>query len=165
MFEDHMLPMIQIFDKKTGETITQIYNFLDLLGGPAGLNVDSVEAFLFSRGVLQKNEPFTDPKHKEAYTLTNNSSYLYEERTLALEEGLKVKNERLEHNTELKEEINYDPATIKYKEEIIKAFRMVADPFNVEIGEGEFDFEQNPAEPSKPTKKEINIKPFDPLFE
>lgn len=136
MFQDHMLPMIQIFDKKTGETITQIYNFMDLLGGPAGLNADSIEAFLFSRGVLQKDGKFTDPKHQEAYTLTNNSSYLNFERNQALEDGLKTKNEHLEQNTEQKEEINYDPATIKYKEEIIKAFRMVADPFNVEIGEG-----------------------------
>ena len=61
-------------------------------------------------------------------------------------------NFELKTNTEKKEEIVYDPNTIKYKDEILKAYRLMIDPFNVEIGEGPFDYEQNPAEPSKPTK-------------
>jgi hypothetical protein len=48
--------------------------------------------------------------------------------------------------------VNFEPGTIKYKAEILKAYRSMIDPFNVEIGEGVFDYEQNPAEPTKPSK-------------
>mgnify|MGYP006903009310 FL=1 len=54
-------------------------------------------------------------------------------------------------NTEEVEIINFDGATINYKNEILKAFRQCADPFNTEII-GTLDYSMNPAEPTAPLK-------------
>lgn len=52
---------------------------------------------------------------------------------------------------------------INYKNEILSGFKSTMDPFNLEIGEEKFDYEQNPAEPTKPTKI-ATITKFEPIF-
>jgi hypothetical protein len=41
LFEDHLLPMLFVQDRDSGEIITQIFNFLDLIGGKNQLTPES----------------------------------------------------------------------------------------------------------------------------
>jgi hypothetical protein len=34
LLEDHLLPMMQVQDKHTGEIVAQVFNFVDSMGGP-----------------------------------------------------------------------------------------------------------------------------------
>lgn len=58
----------------------------------------------------------------------------------------------------------YDPNTVKYKDEVMKAYKMMMDPFNIEIGGDKFDYEQNPAEPTQPTKT-VTITEYKPIWD
>ena len=72
-----------------------------------------------------------------------------------------------------REEIELNPDTNPYKESLLNAFRKIEDPFGIEIlgqtgganftdtsqTSGFFDYEQNPAEPTKPQKK-VEISQF-----
>lgn len=78
-------------------------------------------------------------------------------------EVVEILNQGLIKNTEQKIIIDYDTSTINYKDEIISGYRSTMDPFNQEIGEGVFDYTQNPAEPTKPTKKGVITK-FVPII-
>lgn len=104
-----------------------------------------------SRGIIEPSSKFTDPKQLEAYALTNVSSFLNEERTQQIQDKLVKLNKKLVENTEEKLEIEYEAATIDYKQEIFKSYKWLFDPFNNEIVDGKIDYEQNPAEPNKPT--------------
>ena len=57
-----------------------------------------------------------------------------------LDEGDKKLNEELFENTEELHEKVYDPNTIKYKTEILSAYREMVDPFGIEVL-GDFDYE------------------------
>lgn len=159
-----MLPLIQIADKQDGEVITQVYNFMDLLGGQANLNVDNVEQFLMARGILEPTIKIDDPKFHEAYAVTGESSYLNQKRHNNFEEHQRVYNVELAARTEEKTFIEYEAATIDYKHELLEAYKMVHDPFNVELQDGILDFEQNPADLSKPTQTG-EITEFVPIFQ
>lgn len=163
MFNDHMLPMLQIQDKKTSEIVTQVFNFIDSMGTLEKLTVEAIEAFLQQRGILEPAATFADEKQKENYLLANEGSFLNEKRQKNLNEQVNKLNEQLVANTEQKIDIEYDSATINYKKEILHGFRLTNDPYNLEIGAGEFDYEQNPAEPTKPTKKVV-ITNYEPIF-
>jgi hypothetical protein len=52
MPEDHMLPMLQIFDRSNGELVTSIFNFIDSIGAQTELTVEGIEKFLMCRGIL-----------------------------------------------------------------------------------------------------------------
>lgn len=78
MLPDHLLPMLQVQDKATGEIVTQILNFLDSLGGLTNMTVDSVEQFLQIRGIIKPSQPFSEAKHQEINYLTNESNFLNE---------------------------------------------------------------------------------------
>lgn len=114
------------------------------------------------RGILEPAGKFTDPKHEETYRLTNQTSYLNTQKLIDLEEEGKTLNHILITNTEQKIDIEYDPNTINYKHEILLGYQLTNDTFKCEIGEG-LDYEQNPAEPSEPTKT-ANIAPYDKIF-
>ena len=58
MFQNHMLPMIQIVDKKSSEIVSQVFNFIDTIGEP--LSVEAIEDFLRVRGILEPPAKFTD---------------------------------------------------------------------------------------------------------
>ena len=58
MFQNHMLPMIQIVDKKSSEIVSQVFNFIDTIGEP--LSVEAIEDFLRVRGILEPAAKFTD---------------------------------------------------------------------------------------------------------
>lgn len=40
MLPEHVLPMIQVTDKKTGEILTNIFNFVDMAGGAQNINTE-----------------------------------------------------------------------------------------------------------------------------
>ena len=77
---------------------------------------------------------------------------------------MKVLNHDLAVNNEERIEIVYEEDCCKYKEELMKAFRGMVDPFAVEFVGDVFDYEQNPAEPTKPTKT-LTINPFKPIWD
>ena len=83
MMEDHLLPMISVYERSSGDLVAQIFNFVDTcLGGEGGidkLSADTVEKFLTIRGIIKSDVPIKDKKEKEAYTLINESSYLKKE--------------------------------------------------------------------------------------
>lgn len=160
MFADHMLPMVQITDKKNGEVVAQIFNFIDQIDDPQNLTANNIEKFLIARGILQSDAK-KDSKDSETYRLANQSSFINQKTHDDLDIITEKLNIDLIENTEQKVHVVYDPNTIKYKDEMLKAYRMMIDPFNVEIGEGTFDYEQNPAEPTKPTKT-ITITKYEP---
>ena len=66
--------------------------------------------------------------------------------------------ELVENTEELHEKL-FDPNTIKYKSEILSAYREMVDPFGIEI-QGNLDYEQNPSDPSNPQKTVI-LSPFE----
>jgi|TARA_B110000305_G_C19361422_1_gene599661 hypothetical protein len=154
--------MLQIQDKSTQEIVCQIYNFVDLMGGVSNMTVDTIEKFLITRGVLKPpgelKKTLTDKKDRDAYELANESSYLNKA------------NLNEDHVDELNEEMReaeqiidfaYHADTINYKKELLKSFRQVNDPFNVEIlgEEADFDYEMNPSDMSQP-KKTVEISKF-----
>jgi hypothetical protein len=47
LFEDHLLPMLFVQDRSSGEIVTQIFNFLDLIGGKNQLTPESTCEFRF----------------------------------------------------------------------------------------------------------------------
>lgn len=112
-----------------------------------------------ARGILKPNGSFTNQKDKEMYTLTNQSSFLNMDVHKDLEVANKQLNLELFENTEELHEKIYDPNTIKYKNELLDAFRSMTDPFEIEI-KGEFDYEQNPSDPQHP-QKTVAITPFE----
>jgi hypothetical protein len=47
-----------------------------------------------------------------------------------------------------------------FKEEILKVYRQMVDPFNIEIIGEKFDYENNPANPQQP-QKNVEISKFE----
>ena len=85
------------------------------------------------------------------------------EKISTIDEAVEKLNFELAENTEQKVLIVYDPLTINYKKEILDGYKGSFDPFGKEIGASTFDYEQNPAEPTKPTKT-VELSKFVPLF-
>ena len=141
MFQEHMLPMLQVEDKKTGDIITQVFNFIDNMHTENPMSVETIESMLQQRGILEPPSKFANQKHSEVYEMTNQSSFLNDNQMESFNQEVDELNQQLVENTEQKIDIVYDADTINYKNEILDAFRQNIDPYNVEIGEGEFDYE------------------------
>jgi hypothetical protein len=60
MMADHMLPMLQVQDKTSGEMITHIFNFIDNIGDLDSLSAEKIEHFLKTRGILKPDDKFQD---------------------------------------------------------------------------------------------------------
>lgn len=41
LIEEHLLPMMVIQDRNTGEIVSQVFNFIDLMGGKQQLTLES----------------------------------------------------------------------------------------------------------------------------
>ena len=105
------------------------------------------ENFLISRGIIPVDK--IDRQLKETFKLTNESSFFNADR---LDDELVEKL-----NTQIKEmnaleEVELDAATVNYKQSILDIYRSIQDPFGTEIISEQFDYEQNPSDPSKPQK-------------
>jgi hypothetical protein len=48
--------MICIQDKQSEEIISQVYNFIDHMGGKESLNVQGVERFMIVRGIIEEDK-------------------------------------------------------------------------------------------------------------
>ena len=120
-----------------------------------------LEKFLITRGILAPKEALKDPKDIEMYNLSNQSSFLNEDKPLdpKLEDSVyfqpdlvQLNNEEMLRNTEKLEAVTFpEPDIVNYKKHLLDAFKDIEDPFNLEI-EGVFDYEQNPSDPSQPQK-------------
>jgi len=56
-------------------------------------------------------------------------------------------------NTEKLQVVVFEvPETVNYKQHLLSIFKNIEDPFGTEIVGDVFDYEQNPSEPSQPTK-------------
>ena len=64
------------------------------------------------------------------------------------------------------ESFDFEPETINYKKQLLRAFRQVNDPFNIEIlgEEADFDYEMNPSDMEKP-KKTVELSKFKPTWQ
>jgi len=98
------------------------------------------------------------------FKLCNESSFLDTALNDHLDSEMKLLNHDLAVNNEERIEIVYEEDCCKYKEELMKAFRGMVDPFAVEFVGDVFDYEQNPAEPTNPTKT-LTINPFKPIWD
>jgi len=56
----------------------------------------------------------------------------------------------MKDNTEELEIVKFDANTMNYKQNILRAFKEMEDPFEVEFLGDKFDYEQNPADPTNP---------------
>lgn len=157
--------MIQIQDRASTEIVCQVFNFIDTLGGLDKLTVDSAEQFLAARGVLKSDKVKDfDTKEKEMYKLCNQSSFLDTELEANLLEKTKELNIDLQTNNEERIEVVYQEDCTRYKDELIKAFRGMCDPFDREFVGDQFDYEQNPADPTHPSKT-VTISPHEPIWD
>ena len=50
--DDHTEPHLTVTDRKSGEIVSQTFNFLDHIGGKQAVNAENVEQFLVMRGIL-----------------------------------------------------------------------------------------------------------------
>ena len=48
-----MDPVVFVVDNKSKEIVSQIFGFVDILGGKALINADQIEKFLAVRGILE----------------------------------------------------------------------------------------------------------------
>ena len=69
-----MLPMLQVEDRANNNLITQVFNFIDTIGGD--LTFEVIEKFLFLRGILKPENKLKNTKEMESYLFANESSYL-----------------------------------------------------------------------------------------
>lgn len=159
--------MLQIQDKSTQEIVCQVYNFVDLMGGLNNLSVDTIEKFLITRGVLRPpgelKKTLTEKKDRDAYELANESSYL--NKANLNEEMVEQLNQEMREAEQI-EAFDFEPDTIDYKKQLLRAFRQVNDPFNIEIlgEEANFDYEMNPSDMEKP-KKTVEISKWKPTWQ
>ena len=86
------------------------------------------------------------------YKLCNDSSFLDAEKEENLDSEVKVLNDYLETQNEEVHEIEFEEDRTKYKQELMTAYKGMCDPFIIEIVGDVFEYEQNPADPSHPTK-------------
>ena len=135
--------MMQVQDKQSGEIISQVYNFVDAMGGTSPQDVDK---FCQSRGII-KSDGKLSAKEQETLNLVNGSSYLNTAHFNS--EVMEENREQMVSNTEELTIVKLDPNTCDYKKHIISIYRNMEDPFGIEI-EGVLDYEQNPSDPSKP---------------
>ena len=139
MFQDHMLPMLQVEDKASNDLITQIFNFIDTMG--ADLIPDNIEKFLFLRGILKPETRLKDVKEMESYLFANDSSYLNVKKHNEMEAVCQEMNNELKTTDKL-ETVSYNPDDdIKYKDKILEVFRQMVDPFGIEIVGEQFNYE------------------------
>ena len=48
----HLDPYIFVYDQKTKQVVSQIFNFIDVIGGKSLVNAEQIEKFLAIRGIL-----------------------------------------------------------------------------------------------------------------
>ena len=151
--------MIQVQDRASTDIVCQVFNFVDTLGGLDKLTVDSAEQFLAARGVIKsEKEKNFDSKEKEMYKLCNDSSFLDAENEAFITTATKKLAIDMQTNNEERIEVVYEEDCTRYKDELIKAFKGMTDPFEIEFIGGKLDYEQNPADPTHPSK-EVTISP------
>lgn len=66
------MPMMFVEDRADpGIIVSQVFNFVDVMGGLSNLNVDVLEKFLINRGIIKPKENLKDTKDIETYNLVN----------------------------------------------------------------------------------------------
>jgi len=85
-----------------------------------------------TRGILKPTSKLTG-RDLETYESCNQSSFLNQATHDQLDEVTKRLNKELAENTEQRFEIEFEQDTINYKEQLIKAYIQVMDPFSCEI--------------------------------
>jgi len=120
---------------------------------------------LAARGVIKSDREKTfDTKEKEMYKLCNESSFLDADLEASLASETKVLSKEMAENNEERIEVVYEEDCTRYKDELMKAFRGMCDPYGVEFVGETFDYEQNPADPTHPSKT-VTISPYEPIWD
>ena len=73
-------------------------------------------------------------------------------------------NEYLASHNEEVVEVKFEEDSTKYKNELMTAYQGMVDPFGIEIIGEKFDYEQNPGDPTHPTK-EVTISPYEAIWD
>lgn len=107
-----------------------------------------VEKFLNIRGVLKPATALSDPKDALSQKLVNSGNFL-NENALNQDEA-DAFAQQMKDNTEELEVVKFDANKMNYKQNLLKCFKEMEDPFEVEFIGDKFDYEQNPADPSHP---------------
>jgi|TARA_B110000285_G_scaffold234033_1_gene309611 hypothetical protein len=81
-----------------------------------------------------------------------------------LDSETKQLNTNLLIDNEERIEVVFEEDCTRYKEELMKAFRGMCDPYGIEFVGDKFDYEQNPADPTNPSKT-LTISPFAPIWD
>lgn len=110
-----------------------------------------VEKLLRLRGILDPKGAirFDSKKEEMEYLLSVGSNYLQNGLN---QQELQEMNDYLEESEKVRE-LNLQAKTVNYKECILESYRMIADPFKVELDD--INFDQNPNDPSQ---LQMNIK-------
>lgn len=158
--DDHAEPHVCITDTKTGQIVSQLFNFVDLLGGKQGITAESklgicsinlgIERLLALRGVLQPGEELIreiqkTQKLREQHLYLIQSSHLSGDAFQLDAAELKATSDFVKEMDTI-DILQLDP-TFKYADGITRLIRDVEDPFEREIKD--LRFQQNPAEPNK----------------
>ena len=157
--------MLQVQERASLDIVCQVFNFIDAMGGLEKLTTDSAEQFLAARAIIKSDkEKNFDAKDKEMYKLCNGSCYMDTENLVYLDKETKILAKEMAEDNEERIEIVYEEDCTRYKDELLKAFRGMCDPYNVEFTGDKFDYEQNPADPTHPSKT-LTISPHEPIWD
>lgn len=132
--DDHSEPHICVTCAKTGQVLSQCFNFLDHIGGKQAITSENVKKFLMMRGILVCTDPelIKSQKSKEAHQFLTESSHLAgDDFQLDKDELRKVSDFVKEMDTI--DVLQLDPATFKYPDGLTHVMREVEDPFKRDI--------------------------------
>ena len=107
-----------------------------------------VEKFLNIRGVLKPATPISEQKDVISQNLVNSGNFMNE--SALNQEEADAFAQQMKANTEELEVVKFDANKMNYKQNLLKCFKEMEDPFEVEFIGDKFDYEQNPADPSHP---------------
>ena len=143
LVETHLDPVVCVFENSSKEIISQIFNFIDTMGGKDQINPDEVERFLQVRGILEPtNGDYKQVlKYKKDEETHNYVTKLAECAGEAFELDtnlLDQKNQRIEEQ-DADVVIELDPNTFKYASGLIDVYRGIEDPFSNELASVKFE--------------------------
>lgn len=98
------------------------------------------------------------------YKLCNDSSYMDTENLVHLASETKQLAIDMAEDNEERIEVVFEEDCCRYKDELLKAFKGMVDPYSVEFTGDQFDYEQNPADPTHPSKT-LTISPYEPIWD
>lgn len=72
----HLDPICCVYDSNSKEIVTQVFNFIDTMGGKTALTLEGIEKFFIIRGILEPidHDEISDRKELEVHNFVTKSS-------------------------------------------------------------------------------------------